>query len=264
MLAGAIQDYAASLGNRAKHVMADRKDSTSPISFSEAIRGYFVARVLGAAVLEKIGILHNWVASTNNAAQSERFDADADISAPSGYGRYAHPGAGTFVRPTEISALPEFCEWLGSLRRMARIGVIAAIERLVAYGDDLADPHVTRWGRTLFLLEPEPPALGLSVVFVRLWGVKTVLLMGIHNWQLQKRPRRHLLLAWRRCSQARRSLQSTVRLGDIIGEVDRDTRDEIEAAKVYMAAISIMFQEKTIRFSSISHRDGRHHARTLQ
>ena len=70
--------------------------------------------------------------------------------------------------------------------------------------------------------------------------------MGIHNWQLKKRPRRHLFLAWRRCSQARRSLQSTVRLGDIIGEVDRDTRDEIEAAKVYMAAISIMFQEKTM------------------
>ena len=90
------------------------------------------------------------------------------------------------------------------------------------------------------------PALGLSVVFVRLWGVKTVLLVGTNKWQLQKRPRKRFLLAWRRYRRARRSLQSTVRLGDIIGAVDRDTRDEIEAAKVYMAAISIMLQEKTM------------------
>ncbi len=245
-LAEAIKDYTDSLGNRAKHVMADRKDSTSPISFSEAIRGYFVARVLGAAVLEKIGILQNWVASTNNAAQSERFNTDADISAPPGFGRYTHPGAGTFVRPTEISALPEFCEWLGSLRRMARIGVIAAIERLAAYGDDMAEPHVTRWGQTLLLLEPEPPALGLSVVFVRLWGVKTVLLMGIGNWQLRKRPIRQFFVAWKKRRQVLRSLQRTVQLPDIIGVVDQDARDEIEAAKVYMAATSIMFQEQTM------------------
>lgn len=246
VLAGAIQDYATSLGNRAKHVMADGTDSTSPIGFSEAIRGYFAVRVLGAAVLEKIGILQNWVASTDNAAQSERFDTDADIAVRPDYGRYAHPGAGTYVRPTEISALPEFCEWLDSLRRMARIGVIAAIERLAAYGDDLADPHVTRWGQTLLLLEPEPPALGLSIVFVRLWGVKTVLLMGIDKWQLRKRPIRKFSAAWKKRRQVLRSIQRTVQLADIIGEVDQETRDEIDAAKVYMAATSIMFQEQTM------------------
>ena len=246
VLAGGIGNYATSLGNRAKHVMAAGQSSTSPINFCDAIRGYFVARVLGAAVLEKIGILQNWVAGTKNAAEAERFDVDPNISAPPGYGRYDHPGDGTLVRPTEISALPEFCEWLSSLRQMARVGAIAAIERLAAYGDDLADPHVTRWGQTLFLLEPEPPALGLSIVFIRLWGVKTVLLMGIDNWELRKRPIRQFSAAWRKRRQVLRSFQKTVQLSDIIGEVDQDARDEIDAAKVYMAAMSIMFQEQTM------------------
>ena len=57
---------------------------------------------------------------------------------------------------------------------------------------------------------------------------------------------RHFSAAWKKYRQVLRSFQKTVQLVDIIGEIDQDARDEIDAAKVYMAAMSIMFQEQTM------------------
>ena len=245
-LAGAIRKYAL-FGNEAKHVMAKGQEQTSPISFDEALRGYFIVRALGAAVLGKIGVIEDLEALTENAAQLERFDADRDITGSSGYMRQAGPSGRATFRPTDVRALPEFCDWLDALWLPKRIAVIAAIERLAAYGDELAGPHVVPWGSRLFALKPERPAQMLSIVFVRLWGEQAVLLMGVDDWQMEKRVKKHLRLAWRRYRQALRQNRDTVRFADFVGPVDDQTRAEIEAAKVYMAAISVMVQEREIR-----------------
>ena len=239
-LAGAIRDYAA------KHVMEDGQNEKSPISFSQALRGYFVVRVLGAEVLAKIGVINNWAYLTKEAAQLGRFDTDEDVSGSSGYMRHAGPRGSATFRPTEMRALPEFRDWLDSLWLPRRIAVVAAIERLATYGDDLAAPHVVPWGSRLFVLRPERPAQNLSILFVRLWGVRTVLLMGVDEWQMEKRVKKYLRLAWRRYRQALR-LAETIPLVDIVGQVDENTRAEIEAAKVYMAVISVMVQERDIQ-----------------
>ena len=107
-------------------------------------------------------------------------------------------------------------------------------------------------GQRLFLLRPEQPAHTLSVVFAQLWGIQAVLLLGVDDRQLEKRPLRYLRMALRRHRQAIRANRSALKLSDLIGEVNGETQTEIEAAKAYAAAVSIGYQERQI-----------HQARTL-
>ena len=171
-LAQAIGEYAR-FGNRPKHVLSDGITEESPISFSEAVRSYFVARALGARVLEKVGIIDDLVARTREAARSGRFDTDRDAATPVGYLRAVVPADAATMRTIDVRSLPEFGDWLDSLWPPERIAVIAAIQRLAdAYGDELARPHVVPWGKRLFILRPETPAHTLSIVFSQLWGYR--------------------------------------------------------------------------------------------
>ena len=245
-LSRSIREYAR-FANMPKHVLADGHNEESPISFIVAVRSYFVSRALGARVLEKLGILDDLAAQTQDAARFGRFDTDSDTADPVTYLRDTGPAEAVTVRPIDVRALPDFGDWLENLRSPTRIAVFAAIQRLAdAYGDELAGPHVVPWGRRAFLLRPETPAHTLSVVFSQLWGDQAVLLFGVNDWDMEKRPLKHMRMAMRRRRQAARSRGRTVTLSDLIGHLNKETQIEFDAATAYAAAVSIGYQERQI------------------
>ena len=73
-----------------------------------------------------------------------------------------------------------------------------------------------------------------------------MLLFGVNDWDMEKRPLKHMRMAMRRLRQAARSRGRTVTLSDLIGYVSKETQIEIDAAKAYAAAVSIGYQEEQI------------------
>ena len=233
----------------------------SLFSLTDAIRGYFLARHLGALVLAVTSstALHKMQADTAEAASKCRYyrkgrlpsrqqpTPDADRTS-----RPKPSGSHTIrVAPVEILAVPCFGDWLTSLSYPRWVASMAAIERLADYGRSLGAPEVTPMGNTavprVYSLEPEPPAISTQILFVFDPSDRVVLLHG-DDISYTRKPRTVI----RRYRSLRRSsrllrIAELVSLSDLLGSITRVDRAEINAARTQAALATIAFNEHEMR-----------------
>ena len=259
--------------NAAKHDY-EGSGPESVISLDEAIRNYFSARSLGAAVLDATGSLSGVVQAIEDAANSRIYykrgrllldsnvrplpqngnDAAVDSGDHSGTQgqerRRLQPELG--VTPVHVVATPSFAEWLNELPYTAMVAVVAAVERLAAYGRLLARPEVerliTRALPETYILVPEPPAVGRAILFVFDPMDRAVLLEGDYELGKQKRFR----AAARRYRKPRKRLRlvtgpDLLPFTDVVAHLTDEDRAEVSAMRACAAAASAMLGDTELR-----------------
>ena len=211
-LVGAITQYTPSW-NVAKHDYDGGGRPQSVITLDDAIRNYFVARSLGAAVLKSIGSLSRTVqaieaASDNHSYYNRGYLLDTrvhplvqstkDVPNPGVVEHGDTHGLPTlsqrpelYVTPIHVVATRSFSDWLDRLPYAPMVAVVAAVERFAAYGRRLGPPEVeqvlTRAFPETYVLVPEPPAVGRQVLFAFDPTGRAVLIEG--DYSLGKRKR---------------------------------------------------------------------------
>ena len=271
-LVEAINQYLPSW-NAAKHDY-DGGGPESLITLDDAIRNYFVARALGAAVLKTNGLLDRAVEAIEEAASNQTYynrgylldshirslpptkDADCDAanehSDTQGRQRPS-PKPELCVTPIRVVVTPSFAEWMDRLPYAVMVAVVAAVERLAAYGRRLGPPEVeriiTRASPETYTLVPEPPAVGRAILFVFDEPLaRVVLLEGDYRLGKQKRLRAAVRRYCRSRGWIRLATASNLRpFTEIVAHLTDEDRAEISAMHACAAATSVMFGELDLR-----------------
>ena len=271
-LVGAINQYTPSW-NVAKHDY-EGGGPQSVITLDDAIRNYFVARSLGAAVLKSIGSLNRTVQAIEEASDNHSYynrgylldtrvrplvQSTKDAPDPGVVEHGDTHGRPTlsqrpelYVTPIHVVATRSFSDWLDRLPYAAMVAVVAAVERLAAYGRRLGPPEVeqvpTRAFPETYVLVPEPPAVGRQVLFAFDPTGRAVLIEG--DYRLGKRKR--LRAAVRRYRRSRHWFRlvsgSDLRpFTDVVAHLTDEDRAEVNAMRAATAMTSVMFGESDRR-----------------
>ena len=263
-LADAIDKY-RNVWNIAKHEF-EGGSPESVLSLADAIEAYFVSRALGFRVLETVkhGTVDKMHAALDEASQRGILYRRGYLlpqvgGKSSGTGRTDRmaevadlPRPIVTVTPVEVMGTPDFGAWLQSVPYPTWVSVIAALERLAAFGRSLGDPEVLSLHAgtypALHMLMPQPPAVGAQVVFGFDPLERVVLLEGGRRFESAKNLRRIL----RRYRSLRRWDRLLARgelapLEQLAGSISNEGRVEIGAARDNAALHSLLFSEAAVR-----------------
>ncbi|MDE0289920.1 MAG: hypothetical protein OXJ36_18880 [bacterium] len=258
--------------NAAKHDY-EGSGPESVITLDDAIRNYFAARSLGAAVLKATGSLSGAVQAIEDAANNRvyyrrgclldsqvrplpQIGSDSAVDSGNHSGTQGHerrrvqPELG--VTPVDVVVTPSFAEWLSELPYAVMVAVAAAVERLAAYGRRLGLPEVerviTRAFPETFILVPEPPAVGRAILFAFDPMGRAVLVEGDYGLGKRKRFR----AAVRRYRRSRKWIRlvagpDLLPFTEVVAHLTDEDRAEVSAMRACAAATSAMLGDMELR-----------------
>ena len=156
------------------------------------------------------------------------------------------------VTPVDVVVTPSFAEWLNELPYTAMVAVVAAVERLAAYGRLLGPPEVerviTRASPETYILVPEPPAVGRAILFAFDPMGRAILVEGDYGLGKRKRFRASV----RRYRRSRKWIRliagpNLLPFTELVAHLTDEDRAEVSAMRACAAATSAMLGDMELR-----------------